>query len=57
MKNIHIRVAIEFKKFVYKIRAKELLMNGREVSCEEITKRLVNHMDWEKIWQNEFSEK
>ena len=57
MKNVHMRVSCEFKQLVYRIRAKEMLMNGKEVSCEEITKRLVNYLDWEKIWQNEFVKK
>lgn len=57
MKSIHIRVAYEFKKLIYKIRAKEMLMNGREVSCEEITRRLIKYLNWEKIWEDEFAKK
>ena len=32
-------------------------MNRREVSCEEVTTRLLKYLDWEKIWQNEYSKK
>jgi len=57
MRSTHIRVSNEFKKLVYNIRAKEMLMNRREVSCEEVTTRLLKYLDWEKIWQNEYSKK
>lgn len=57
MKSVQIRVAYEFKKLVFNIRAKEMLMNAKEISCEEVTKRLVKHINWEKIWQDEFSKK
>ena len=57
MKSRLIRVSCEFKKLVDKIRAKELLINSKEVSSHEVTRILVNYLDWEKVWQNEFDKK
>lgn len=57
MKNKHIRVAEEFKQFIDRIRAKELLFNSKELSCEEVTRRILKYLDWEKVWQNEFNKK
>ena len=57
MNDVHIRASPEFKSLVNRIRAKELLMNRREISISDVTKALVKYIDWEKVWQNEFDKK
>ena len=57
MKGRLVRVDCDFKKLIDKIRAKELLINSKEISNQQVTKILIAYLDWEKIWQNEFGNK
>jgi hypothetical protein len=57
MKAKLIRVACEFKKLIDWIRAKELLINSKEISSQELTRVLIKYLDQEKIWQDEFNKK
>jgi len=57
MKSCLIRVSRDFKFLVNQIRGKELLINGKEISFEEVTRKITEYIDWEKIWQNEFNKK
>jgi len=54
MKSVTLRVSTEFRENINKIRAKGLLLNAEEISCEEITRALIEYIDWEKVWQMEF---
>lgn len=57
MKDCHIRVSKEFKSLIYKIRAKEMLINAKEISCQEVSSSLIKYIDWEKVWEKEYAKK
>ena len=57
MRSVQIRVVPEFQKLIMNIRAKEMLLNAKEISCVEVSKILIKYLDWEKIWQDEFGKK
>jgi len=56
MRNVHMRVAHDFKLLVYKIKIMAL-KKGKEISCEEVTQIFTKYIDIDKVYANEFIQK
>jgi len=57
MKSVTLRVSEEFRKKINEVRAKGLLLNAQEISCEKISRALIKYIDWDKVWQQEFAKR